>query len=157
MKHELLFKFFDPDQTLSIAQLLSSAWLSMSETAIRADEAQGHPALAPSRRSACEASRRLTREARTIEAMVACYCHAHHAAGSTLCAGCHELLDYAMRRLDRCQFGADKPTCARCPVHCYQRHWRDQIKTVMRYAGPRMLWRHPILSLHHWLDRFHRQ
>jgi hypothetical protein len=23
---------------------------------------------------------------------------------------------------------------------------------VMRYAGPRMLWQHPILSLRHWLD-----
>jgi hypothetical protein len=28
------------------------------------------------------------------------------------------------------------------------------MKTVMRYAGPRMLWRHPILSLRHWLDGF---
>jgi hypothetical protein len=24
----------------------------------------------------------------------------------------------------------------------------------MRYAGPRMAWRHPLLSLRHWLDGF---
>ncbi len=87
-----------------------------------------------------------------MRAMVACYCRAHRPAGPVLCPKCQGLLDYALRRLERCQFGAGKPTCARCPVHCYQRHWRDQIQTVMRYAGPRMLWQHPILSLLHWLD-----
>jgi len=25
---------------------------------------------------------------------------------------------------------------------------------VMRYAGPRMVWQHPILSLRHWFDGF---
>ena len=25
---------------------------------------------------------------------------------------------------------------------------------MMRYAGPRMLWEHPIMSLRHWLDGF---
>jgi hypothetical protein len=29
---------------------------------------------------------------------------------------------------------------------------RDQVKVVMRYAGPRMLWHHPILALFHILD-----
>ena len=63
-----------------------------------------------------------------------------------------ELRDYAAERLERCRFGPDKPVCAKCPVHCYQRLRREQIRAVMRYAGPRMLWRHPILSLHHWLQ-----
>ena len=31
---------------------------------------------------------------------------------------------------------------------------REQVKTVMAYAGSRMLWSHPILSLRHWLDGF---
>ena len=31
---------------------------------------------------------------------------------------------------------------------------REQMKTVMRHAGPHMLCRHPILSLRHWLDGF---
>jgi hypothetical protein len=42
-------------------------------------------------------------------------------------------------------------------VHCYQRDRREQVKHVMRFAGPRMLWRHPWLSVCHLLDgRFRR-
>ena len=99
-------------------------------------------------------NRRLTREWQTMTAMVRIYCAGHH--GSALCLECSQLLDYACLRLQRCRFGPEKPTCANCPVHCYQRARREQIKTVMRYAGPRMLWRHPLLSLRHWLDGFRR-
>ncbi|MCU0959126.1 MAG: nitrous oxide-stimulated promoter family protein [Pirellulaceae bacterium] len=80
------------------------------------------------------------------------YCRHHHGGGSALCAACRELHAYAMCRLDRCPFGADKPTCAHCPVHCYRTDRREQIRAVMRYAGPRMLWRHPYLAIRHLLD-----
>lgn len=95
-------------------------------------------------------SKRLAREWTTIETMVRIYCRDHHQG--ELCAECKGLLDYAGRRLDRCRFGIEKPTCAKCPVHCYQRDRREQVKAVMRYAGPRMIWEHPILSLKHWFD-----
>jgi hypothetical protein len=98
------------------------------------------------------ASQRLAREWQTIAAMIHCYCSGRHATGKTLCAECQELLDYAGVRLDRCRFGSEKPVCVKCPVHCYQRARREQVRMVMRYAGPRMLWQHPILSLRHWLD-----
>jgi Nitrous oxide-stimulated promoter len=100
------------------------------------------------------ASKRLARELHTIEAMIGCYCHAHHATTSALCPECRDLLDYATVRLQRCRFGPEKPVCAKCPVHCYLPARREQVKTVMRYAGPRMVWQHPILSLRHWLDGF---
>jgi hypothetical protein len=96
------------------------------------------------------AKNRLAREWRTIELMVRIYCRDHHE--TELCPECQGLLDYASVRLDRCRFGAEKPTCAKCPVHCYQKERREQVRVVMRYAGPRMLWEHPILSLRHWLD-----
>jgi hypothetical protein len=99
-----------------------------------------------------EHNARLTREFKTIKAMVQIYCRDHH--GHDLCNECQGLMDYASMRLDRCRFGAEKPTCAKCPVHCYQRNRREQVKIVMRYAGPRMLWEHPLLSLRHWLDGF---
>jgi hypothetical protein len=98
-------------------------------------------------------SRRLVREWKTVAAMVQCYCRDHHASAD-LCPECQGLLDYATLRLDRCRFGEEKPTCANCPVHCYQCDRRDQMKAVMRYAGPLMLWQHPVLSLRHWLDGF---
>lgn len=97
-----------------------------------------------------QVSKRLAREWRTIEAMVRIYCHDHH--HGELCAECKGLLDYASVRLDRCRFGTEKPTCANCPVHCYAKDRREQVKKVMRYAGPKMLWTHPILSIAHLLD-----
>jgi hypothetical protein len=101
--------------------------------------------------------RRLNREWQTIAAMICCYCRNHHEAPDGLCAECQGLLDYAGVRLERCRFGSEKPVCAKCPVHCYQRARRDQVKIVMHYAGPRMLWKHPILSLRHWVDGWGRK
>jgi hypothetical protein len=77
---------------------------------------------------------RLAREERTITAMVALYCRDHHAGrpraaaagaspgakGPRLCEECAELHAYALRRLAACRYGADKPTCANCPTHCYK-------------------------------------
>ncbi len=100
------------------------------------------------------AEKRRSREWKTIGLMVRCYCQNRHGSPVALCTECRQLLDYAGLRLQRCRFGEEKPTCAKCPVHCYQRSYREQIKTVMRYAGPQLLWRHPILSLLHWLDGF---
>ena len=99
-------------------------------------------------------NQRLAREWKTMEAMIRIYCRNHHKTGATLCAECQGLLDYATVRLERCRFGAEKPTCAKCPVHCYQRARREQVRIVMRYSGPRMVWEHPIMSLRHWLDGF---
>jgi len=95
---------------------------------------------------------RPSREKRTIRAMVGIYCRAHHATTGALCNECGELLEYAFCRLDRCPFGEEKTTCARCPVHCYKPEMRSRVKEVMRYAGPRMLVRHPVLALLHTID-----
>lgn len=59
---------------------------------------------------------------------------------------------YAEKRLDKCVFGEEKPACKQCPVHCYQPIKREEMKQVMRWAGPRMLWRHPILTIRHLID-----
>jgi predicted amidophosphoribosyltransferase len=100
---------------------------------------------------------RIAREKKTMRAMIAMYCRAHHGSVKELCAACRELLDYAYCRLDRCPFGADKSTCAHCPIHCYKPAMREKVRSVMRYAGPRLLLRHPILALRHWLDGRRRQ
>ena len=97
---------------------------------------------------------RLAREWKTMSAMVRIYCRDHHHPAEGLCTECRQFLDYAGVRLERCRFGEEKPTCANCPVHCYQRDRREQARVVMRYAGPRMMWEHPIMSLRHWLDGY---
>ncbi len=104
----------------------------------RVDDARRHP--------------RLARELATLAAMIRLYCHDLHAEDDGLCDGCAALLAYATRRLDRCVFGDDKPTCAKCTVHCYSPALREQVRVVMRYAGPRMIWRHPVLALRHTID-----
>lgn len=103
-------------------------------------------------------NRRLDREKKTIRAMIAIYCRGNHPVehNGLLCAECQALLDYALARLDRCPYSGKKPPCAKCSVHCYKPALREQIKAVMRYAGPRMLVKHPLLALHHWIDGFQR-
>ena len=100
------------------------------------------------------ANARLSREWRTVAAMVRIHCRDRHHSGDGLCAECWEFLDYAGGRLERCRFGAEKPVCVKRPVHCYQRVRREQARAMMRHAGPRMVWEHPVMSLRHWLDGF---
>jgi len=95
---------------------------------------------------------RLRREWRTIEAMIGITCRHRHGGGRrALCPECAGLLGYAHERLVRCPFGEGKSTCARCRVHCYRPEMRERVRDVMRFAGPRMLARHPVLALLHLL------
>ena len=83
--------------------------------------------------------------------MIQLYCRAHHGVAGELCADCAGLLEYAQERIGKCPFGAEKPVCNRCTVHCYKPAPREQIKQIMRYAGPRMMTKHPILAIRHLL------
>jgi hypothetical protein len=98
------------------------------------------------------AGARLARERRTIKVMIGLYCRDHHHHGRGLCEACASVAAYADKRLDLCPYGPDKPTCFNCPVHCYQPRMRETVKDVMRYAGPRMMKRHPVLAVRHLLD-----
>lgn len=48
-------------------------------------------------------------------------------------------------------YGEEKPTCNKCPIHCYKPEPKEQMRLVMRYSGPRMLLKHPILAVRHLL------
>jgi predicted amidophosphoribosyltransferase len=95
---------------------------------------------------------RLNRERHTVRVMIGLACRGKHHHVRELCPECQELLDYAMQRIDRCPYHENKPTCARCPIHCYRPEMRERIRQVMRYAGPRMLLFYPTLALRHYLD-----
>lgn len=94
---------------------------------------------------------RRARELKTLETMIGMYCRHHH-GGGPLCTECAALGDYARRRLERCVFGDAKPTCANCVVHCYKAQMRERVREMMRWAGPRMLFRHPVLGILHMID-----
>ena len=95
---------------------------------------------------------RMRRERNTVQAMIAIYCRDHHGGEAALCDQCRELRDYAFWRLEKCPFQEEKTTCANCAIHCYTPERREEIREVMRYAGPRMIWRHPYLAVMHILD-----
>lgn len=90
-------------------------------------------------------------EHRTLEAMIRIYCHGHHGRRSGLCHECRELLEYAAMRLEKCPFQEHKPKCSQCPAHCYKPDMRSRIRVVMRYAGPRLFFRHPVVWGTHYL------
>lgn len=96
---------------------------------------------------------RLLRELATLEAMTAMYCRDRHGSAATLCAECAELMRYAAKRLAVCPYGEAKPVCAKCQIHCYGPAPREQVRVIMRSAGPKMLLRHPLLALGHFLDK----
>ncbi|MEI8140903.1 MAG: nitrous oxide-stimulated promoter family protein [bacterium] len=95
---------------------------------------------------------RFEREAKTLKAMIGLYCRDHHKPQAELCDECKALQEYALARLERCRYGSDKPKCSACTTHCYKPDMRDTVRDVMRYAGPRMLVRHPVMALSHTMD-----
>ena len=98
---------------------------------------------------------RITREKKTIEAMVHIYCKKHHETkADMLCSGCTEFLEYGKMRLDKCPFQEKKSTCGKCLIHCYKPDMKEKVKVIMRYSGPRMLLHHPGLAMHHVVDGF---
>jgi len=102
---------------------------------------------------------RLQREWRTMQAMVGIYCRGQgheRRPDVDLCQVCSAFFEYATRRLEKCPYGPAKPTCARCPVHCYKPQPRELARTIMRYSGPRMMLRHPWLSITHVADKVRR-
>ena len=95
---------------------------------------------------------RIRREKNTIKEMIKIYCKNHHNTKTGLCDECDQFYDYAKNRLNKCPFQENKSTCGKCTIHCYEESKRIFAKKVMRYAGPRMIWRHPMMAIQHLLD-----
>jgi hypothetical protein len=95
---------------------------------------------------------RMERERKTVELMIVLYCREQHHSGQQLCDECRQLAEYARLRLANCPFQENKTTCGNCPIHCYKPGMREKIRTVMRYAGPRMIRHHPWLAVGHMID-----
>ena len=91
---------------------------------------------------------RIDEEKRVVEQMIRLYCRKQE-GNKELCAECQELLQYATARLEHCKFGEKKTTCKQCPIHCYRPQMKEQMRKVMRWAGPRMILYHPIAAIKH--------
>ena len=98
-------------------------------------------------------------EMRLVDSMIDLYAAAHRHDPSksdsklieAAVPDAEALKAYTHKRIEQCRYRGkqEKPFCNVCPVHCYKPEMRQQIRAVMRYRGPRMLFRPPILSLLH--------
>lgn len=90
------------------------------------------------------------RQKELIPVMVAMYCNGNHGTKKKeMCEECKDLANYCVYRLELCPFKKNKEFCSCCKVHCYKPDYREKIKKVMRYSGPRMLKTHPIWATKH--------
>lgn len=87
-------------------------------------------------------------EKHVVGQMISLYCRKNH-GGRELCPDCQKLLDYAVERINKCPFMETKTFCSNCKVHCFKPQMREEIRKVMRFAGPRMLFIHPVLAVKH--------
>lgn len=116
-------------------------------------------------------AKKRARELRTVSQMIAIYCAGNHAhdehgdrterteqaeCGEPLCAACKEIDEYAALRTRKCRRMENKISCELCQNHCYAPEMQERIREVMRYAGPRMIWHHPIAAIRHLATKFKR-
>lgn len=90
------------------------------------------------------------KECKLIPVMIKRYCRGRHGTkGDKLCEDCRALTEYALFRLEKCPFKVNKKFCSFCKVHCYKPDMREQIKDVMKWSGPRMIFTHPAFAFKH--------
>ena len=107
-------------------------------------------------------ARRREREKLVVSQMIAVYCAGHHNrtertatafCGEAVCPACEELDRFAVLRTQKCRKMETKTSCKNCEHHCYPPAMEQRIRDVMRYAGPRMLYKHPIAAIRHMLGK----
>lgn len=92
------------------------------------------------------------KEMKVVEEMISLYCRKNHPGyheRGGMCEECQKLSDYAQSRSEHCPFMENKTFCANCKVHCYKPEKREQIRKVMRFSGPRMIFYHPCMAIWH--------
>lgn len=111
-------------------------------------------------------SRKEIKDLKILALFTSVYCRDHHRAGRAPLAGlpaslaplqrfhccdsCLLFLRYAIERRLRCPL-EDKPSCRRCPVHCYRRDYREQVRQIMRYSGKALIRKGRLDLLWHYL------
>jgi hypothetical protein len=93
---------------------------------------------------------KIQKEKETVEKFIRLFCEKkHETVSKALCPDCQNLLEYSHQRLEQCQYEEDKPTCRKCPIHCYNPTMREEIRRVMRFSGPRYALRAPMDWIRH--------
>lgn len=93
---------------------------------------------------------KINREKLIVKEMIKIYCKKEH-KGISLCPSCTSLLNYSFSKIDNCPKMETKTFCSKCSIHCYSKTRADEIRKVMRSARTRMLLKHPILVIKHFV------
>lgn len=104
-----------------------------------------------------DTSKQIQLEIKTMRKMILIYCKGNHPNDGTrgkkdLCEHCEDLFNYTLERIEGCPIKESKTFCSTCQVHCYKPDRREEIRTVMRYSGPRMIFHDPIMAIRHLRD-----
>ncbi|MBP7732616.1 MAG: nitrous oxide-stimulated promoter family protein [Caldisericia bacterium] len=87
-------------------------------------------------------------ESKTIKIMIHLYCTKKHGR-KELCQDCQDLLNYALKRMEFCPNKELKIPCNVCKIHCFKPEMRTMMKEVMKFSGPRMILKHPVIAINH--------
>lgn len=98
------------------------------------------------------AEEKRTKEKKVVTLMIRLYCRKIHGTKAGFCPECERLAKYALERSDKCPFMESKTFCSNCRSHCYKPEMREQIRQVMRFSGPRMVFYHPVMAIKHLLS-----
>jgi hypothetical protein len=88
-------------------------------------------------------------EISTLKIMLKIYCKGNNHSKDGICDNCKNILEYSINKTLKCVYKENKPICNKCRVHCYNNIERENIINIMRYSGPKMLFRHPYLAMKH--------
>ena len=95
------------------------------------------------------AASKTNKDLKTLEAMARIYCSKWHAASAKdaagVCEECRTAVEATFNRADACPYD-HAHNCQDCTTKCQRGENQERIKQIMRYAAPRMIYRHPLMT-----------
>ena len=92
----------------------------------------------------------LEKDRATVEAIGRIYCKRYHREASKdvsgLCESCRRAVDLTVDRAQACPNNHEE-NCEDCAIKCQRGDDQKRIKEIMRYSAPRMLVRHPLMTI----------
>ena len=105
------------------------------------------------------ADARIRRDLRTLQAMGSIYCKAHHADApkdaAGMCEQCAETIRFTHERAAACPYDHEG-NCKDCAIKCNRGDQQRRIQSIMKYSAPRMLVRHPLMTLEYALKKLNK-
>lgn len=104
-----------------------------------------------------KSSRKSVEDRLTMEAIGKIYCRGHHKDRQRdsvlLCPECRSVIEETLKRTEACPNG-HVGNCQDCDIKCQRGEAQENIRHIMRYAAPRMVFRHPVMTVKYLRKKF---